>query len=63
MQKLPVAKSLKDYEHCESNYETIYLIHNYMEFERLLVKIKWDNIFKGDSQYLERGETTKKKKA
>lgn len=59
MQKLPIAKWLKDYEHCESNYETIYLIHNYMkfegllvnyvEFEGLLVKIKWDNISKGDS--------------
>ena len=60
MQKLPVAKWLKDYEHCESNYETIYLIHNYIEFEGLLVKIKWDNIFKGGSQCLEHGKTTKK---
>lgn len=37
---------LKDNEHCESNYETIYLIHKNMMFEGLYVILKWDNTYK-----------------
>lgn len=45
--KIAIAKWLRDYEHSESNYKTIYLIHNNTEFEGLFVKTKWDVVFKG----------------
>jgi hypothetical protein len=39
LQKLPIAKWLRDYDHYESNYETICLIHNITELEGLVWRL------------------------